>query len=46
MMASCAFVSRFSPNRTDPAVLEAIFVQRERLAEVWQKRLGDSVLTG
>ena len=46
MMPSRTFVSRFSPNRTDPEVLEAIFVQRERLAEVWLKRLGDSVLTG
>ena len=45
-MAGRAFVSRFSPNRTDPAVLEAIFVQRHRLAEVWLERLRDSVLTG
>src|SRR5438105_15336059 len=44
-MISRAFVSRFSPNRTDPAVLEAIFVQRHRLAEVWLERLCDSVLT-
>jgi tetratricopeptide (TPR) repeat protein len=46
MMASRTFISRFSPNRTDPAVREAIFVQRERLAEVWLERLRDSVLTG
>ena len=45
-MAGRAFVSRFSPNRTDPAVLEAIFVQRERLAEIWLDRLRDSILTG
>jgi tetratricopeptide (TPR) repeat protein len=45
-MAGRAFVSRFSPNRTDPEVLEAIFVQRHRLAEVWLERLRDSVLTG
>ena len=45
-MAQRAFVSRFSPNRTDPEVLEAIFVQRHRLAEVWLERLRDSVLTG
>ena len=45
-MAGRAFVSRFSPNRTAPAVLEAIFVQRHRLAEVWLERLRDSVLTG
>src|SRR5205085_7438747 len=46
VMAGRAFVSRFSPNRTDPEVLEAIFVQRHRLAEVWLERLRDSVLTG
>jgi len=45
-MAGRAFVSRFSPNRTDPEVLEAIFVQRHKLAEVWFERLRDSVLTG
>jgi tetratricopeptide (TPR) repeat protein len=45
-MAVRTFVSRFSPNRTDPAVLEAIFVQRHKLAEVWFERLRDSVLTG
>src|ERR1700676_2818771 len=45
-MAGRAFVSRFSPNRTDPAVLEAIFVQRHKLAEVWLERLRDSILTG
>ncbi len=39
-------MSRFSPNRTDPEVLEAIFVQRHRLAEVWLERLRDSVFTG
>jgi tetratricopeptide (TPR) repeat protein len=44
-MARRAFVSRFSPNRTDPAVLEAIFVQRHHLADVWLERLRDSVLT-
>jgi tetratricopeptide (TPR) repeat protein len=45
-MSRRAFVSRFSPNRTDPEVLEAIFVQRHKLAEVWLERLRDSVLTG
>ena len=45
-MADRAFVSRFSPNRTDPKVLEAIFVQRHRLADVWLEQLRDSVLTG
>jgi tetratricopeptide (TPR) repeat protein len=44
-MTNRAFVSRFSPNRTDPEVLEAIFVQRQRLAEVWLGRLRDSVFT-
>jgi tetratricopeptide (TPR) repeat protein len=44
-MSGRAFVSRFSPNRTDPEVLEAIFVQRHKLAEVWLERLRDSVLT-
>jgi tetratricopeptide (TPR) repeat protein len=44
-MGHRAFVSRFSPNRTDPAVLEAIFVQRHKLAEDWLERLRDSVLT-
>jgi tetratricopeptide (TPR) repeat protein len=44
-MAGRAFVSRFSPSRTDPEVLEAIFVQRHRLAEVWLERLRDGVLT-
>jgi tetratricopeptide (TPR) repeat protein len=45
-MGGRAFVSRFSPNRTDPEVLEAIFVQRHKLAEVWLNRLRDSVLAG
>src|SRR5262245_203013 len=45
-MAGRAFVSRFSPNRTDPKVLEAIFVQRHKLAEIWLERLRDSVFTG
>jgi hypothetical protein len=38
-MVGRAFVSRFSPNRTDPEILEAIFVQRHTLAEVWLERL-------
>jgi tetratricopeptide (TPR) repeat protein len=45
-MAGRAFVSRFSPNRTDPELLEAIFVQRHTLAEVWLERLRDSIHTG
>lgn len=43
-MARRAFISRFSPNRTDPRVLEAIFVQRQQLAEIWQGKLRDSLL--
>jgi DNA-binding MarR family transcriptional regulator len=39
------FVSRFSPNRTNPSDLEAIFVQRQQLAENWLEKLRDSVLT-
>ena len=45
-MARRAFVSRFSPNRTDPEILEAIFVQRHTLANVWFERLRDSALGG
>ena len=45
-MGGRAFVSRFSPNRTDPALLEAIFVQRHTLAEVWLERLTESALGG
>ena len=44
-MTGRTFVSRFSPNRTDPAVLEAIFVQRHKLAARWYERLRDSALT-
>lgn len=44
-MAGHAFVSRFSPNRTAPQVLEAIFVQRHHLADTWLERLRDSILT-
>jgi tetratricopeptide (TPR) repeat protein len=44
-MSGRAFVSRFSPNRTDPKILEAIFVQRHALAATWFERLRDSALT-
>jgi tetratricopeptide (TPR) repeat protein len=46
VMARRAFVSRFSPNRTNPEILEAIFVQRHTLAEVWFERLRDSAHGG
>ena len=42
-----SFVSRFSPtNRTDPGVLERIFVQRQQLAKVWLDRLRDGITGG
>jgi tetratricopeptide (TPR) repeat protein len=44
-MSGRAFVSRFSPNRTNPEVLEAIFVQRHKLADIWLERLRDSVVS-
>src|SRR5713101_1552552 len=45
-MAHRPSIPRFNPNRADPKDLEAIFVQRHRLADVWLERLRDSVLTG
>ncbi len=47
-MSGRAFVSRFSPNRTNPDILEAIFVQprRHALAGEWLGKLRDSILTG
>jgi tetratricopeptide (TPR) repeat protein len=44
-MVQRAFISRFSPNRTDPKTLEAIFVQRHTLLDAWLQRLRDSILT-
>jgi tetratricopeptide (TPR) repeat protein len=44
-MSGRAFVSRFSPNRTDTKVLEEIFVQRHALAKTWFERLRDSAIT-
>ncbi len=45
-MATKVPIYRFSPNRTDPRVLEAITVQRHRLAQIAFDRLKSSVLTG
>ncbi len=44
-MAARTLISRFTPSRTNPEVLEAIFVQRHKLAESWLGRLRDGVLT-
>ena len=40
-----AFISRFTPSRTDPEVLDRIFVQREKLRERTVQLLRDSGLT-
>lgn len=45
-MADRVFLSRFTPSRTDPALLERIFVQREALASDTVERIRESVLTG
>jgi tetratricopeptide (TPR) repeat protein/energy-coupling factor transporter ATP-binding protein EcfA2 len=44
-MAQREFISRFSPNRTDPAVLEQIFVQRRDLLDQSVAVLRESALT-
>jgi tetratricopeptide (TPR) repeat protein len=44
-MAQHEFISRFSPNRTDPAVLEQIFVQRRDLLDQSVAVLRESALT-
>jgi tetratricopeptide (TPR) repeat protein len=44
-MAQHEFISRFSPNRTDPAVLEQIFVQRRDLLDQTVAVLRESALT-
>jgi tetratricopeptide (TPR) repeat protein/DNA-binding transcriptional ArsR family regulator len=44
-MAQHDFISRFSPNRTDPAVLEQIFVQRRDLLDQSVAVLRESALT-
>ena len=43
-MAQHDFISRFSPNRTDPAVLEQIFVQRRDLLDQSVAVLRESAL--
>ncbi len=45
-MADTVFVSRFTPSRTDPEILERIFVQREAVAKDAVERLSESVLSG
>lgn len=44
-MATRKFISRFSPGRTDPADLEAIFVQRQRLLDHALEQVRESALT-
>jgi tetratricopeptide (TPR) repeat protein len=44
-MAQHEFISRFSPNRTDPAVLEQIFVQRRDLLDQSVSVMRESALT-
>src|ERR1035441_8367690 len=44
-MAQHDFISRFSPNRTDPAILEQIFVQRRDLLDQSVAVLRESALT-
>jgi tetratricopeptide (TPR) repeat protein len=44
-MTQREFISRFSPNRTDPAVLDQIFVQRRDLLDQSVAVLRESVLT-
>ena len=41
-MADQVFLSRFTPSRTDPEVLERIFVQRQALAKDAEERLRES----
>lgn len=44
-MTQRTFISRFSPQRTDPEVLERIFVQRQELLEQSVAALRESALT-
>jgi DNA replication protein DnaC len=44
-MAQREFISRFSPNRTNPEILEKIFVQRQDLLEQSVAVLRESALT-
>jgi tetratricopeptide (TPR) repeat protein len=45
-MANKLFLSRFTPSRTAPEILEQIFVQREPLAKDAEERLIESVIAG
>jgi tetratricopeptide (TPR) repeat protein len=45
-MSATNFIWRFTPSRTDPALLEAIFVQRQALLENVLERMSESATTG
>ena len=45
-MSATNFIWRFTPSRTDPALLEAIFVQREALLDNVLERISESATTG
>ncbi len=45
-MSTTNFIWRFTPSRTDPALLEAIFVQREALLDNVLERVVESASTG
>lgn len=45
-MSKTNFIWRFTPSRTDPALLEAIFVQREALLDNVLERIHESATTG
>ena len=45
-MGATNFIWRFTPSRTDPALLEAIFVQREALLTHVLERIHESATTG
>jgi len=45
-MAGKVFLSRFTPSRTDPEVLEKIFVQREALLKDAEERIHESAVSG
>ncbi len=45
-MADNDFIWRFTPSRTEPELLESIFVQRHALLKDIQERVADSATTG
>ena len=45
-MADNDFIWRFTPSRTEPELLESIFVQRQALLKDIQERVADSVTSG